>query len=564
MASSGSVRYPGGYPDSMRRTAPAAHSRIPVAQAQRADANRHVSAPHRSRLLAMQDTYQKKLIKEKEEKMSAMYNRQQDQALQKVTRHGSKAGTDGGQGIVRDFFRERKQMEQSKHSAEIMPRDTHFQKKLLERKSDLSSTYDASHIQNRQAQKISDLQEQKRHEERKQQEMLNYKQQHQMQQQPKPGKGMMRSNPLAPIKRDSVKTKAHGPPSPSYDLYETSGNLAYDDEEDYPIKPLSKPQKVSHRSKQKIDHETPPPSKLNTTHDLTPQPAKQLNRKKIAPPISKNKPPMRAKKDKKNDFQKWQEEQDLERQERLNRYGEKNKTENHSQPNNEYTVDYDRELANEMESAKTRRQNEYDDMMAKEHELEAMIAKHKQDLAKMSMDNDSDDEMDSFPAQKSRHPVKKQSKPQSKPSPRYEDSDSFPYQYHGDDDDYESRAGEFKSRQRQESKPKPKPKRKAPPRDPDPEPFPPPPAPVRHDTTLYDQAIDDEGEAMDLDLVACPICGRRFAADRLSKHKSICKNTSQKKRKVFDTTKHRTEGTDLAPYVRRGQHLKKDPPVSSK
>ena len=141
-------------------------------------------------------------------------------------------------------------------------------------------------------------------------------------------------------------------------------------------------------------------------------------------------------------------------------------------------------------------------------------------------------------------------------------SDSYPY--HGDDDDYESRAGEFKSRQRQESKPKPKPKRKAPPRDPDPEPFPPPPAPVRHDTTLYDQAIDDEGEAMDLDLVACPICGRRFAADRLSKHKSICKNTSQKKRKVFDTTKHRTEGTDLAQYVRRGQHLKKDPPVSSK
>ena len=129
---------------------------------------------------------------------------------------------------------------------------------------------------------------------------------------------------------------------------------------------------------------------------------------------------MRAKKDKKNDFQKWQEEQDLERQERLNRYGEKNKTENHSQPNDEYTVDYDRELENEMESAKTRRQNEYDDMMAKEHELEAMIAKHKQDLAKMSMDNDSDDEVDFLPAQKSRHPVKKQSKPQSKPTPRYE------------------------------------------------------------------------------------------------------------------------------------------------
>nr|XP_054775333.1 uncharacterized protein DDB_G0284459-like [Lytechinus pictus] len=554
MASSGSaVRYP-GFPDSMRRTAPAGHSRIPVPQTQRPDANRHVSAPQRSRLLAMQDAYQKKLMKEKEEKMLAIYNKQQDQALQKVTRHGSKAGTDEGQGIVRDFFRERKQMEQSKHSAEIISRDMHFQKKLQERKntSGLSNTNDASNIQNRQAKKISDLQEQKLYEERKQQEMLNYKrqqQQNQMQQQQKPAKGTVRSNPLAPIKRDSVKMKVNGPPSSSYEVYETSGNLAYD-EDDHPMKPLSKPQKVSHRSKQRIDYEHSSPNNMNTTHDLPPQPAKHLNRKKVAPPISKEKSPMRAKKGKKRDFQKWQEEQDLERQERLKKYED-----THSQPNNDFTVDYDRELKDEMESAKNRRKKEYDDMMAKERELEAMIAKHKHDLARMSMDDDSDDEMDSFPAQKSRQPVKKQTKSQSKATFHYEDEESFTYR--NDGDDYESRAGEFKSRQKQVSKPK----RKALPRDPDPEPSPPPPAPMSHDTSLYDQAIDDGGEVMDLNLVECSVCGRRFAADRLSKHKSVCKNASKKKRKVFDTTQHRTQGTELAQYVKKGQHLKNDPPA---
>ncbi len=49
-------------------------------------------------------------------------------------------------------------------------------------------------------------------------------------------------------------------------------------------------------------------------------------------------------------------------------------------------------------------------------------------------------------------------------------------------------------------------------------------------------------------LKECSICGRRFAANRLEKHKKICKATS-KKRKVFDSVKMRVDGTEAAKFV---------------
>lgn len=51
----------------------------------------------------------------------------------------------------------------------------------------------------------------------------------------------------------------------------------------------------------------------------------------------------------------------------------------------------------------------------------------------------------------------------------------------------------------------------------------------------------------------CKHCGRRFASDRLQKHESICGKTAQKKRKVFDATKHRVQGTEMEQYaVKKG------------
>lgn len=50
-------------------------------------------------------------------------------------------------------------------------------------------------------------------------------------------------------------------------------------------------------------------------------------------------------------------------------------------------------------------------------------------------------------------------------------------------------------------------------------------------------------------LERCTICGRNFAEDRIAKHREICQKTKSKKRKVFDTTKHRVLGTDAEKYV---------------
>ena len=52
------------------------------------------------------------------------------------------------------------------------------------------------------------------------------------------------------------------------------------------------------------------------------------------------------------------------------------------------------------------------------------------------------------------------------------------------------------------------------------------------------------------DLSQCKNCGRNFVEDRIEKHETICTKTTQKKRKPFDMTKKRVQGTDAAPYVK--------------
>ncbi|XP_059610931.1 uncharacterized protein LOC132257893 isoform X2 [Phlebotomus argentipes] len=47
----------------------------------------------------------------------------------------------------------------------------------------------------------------------------------------------------------------------------------------------------------------------------------------------------------------------------------------------------------------------------------------------------------------------------------------------------------------------------------------------------------------------CNICGRYFAEDRIQKHIAICAKITSKKRKIFDSTKHRVQGTDAETFV---------------
>uniref|UniRef100_A0A336KCQ2 CSON005554 protein n=1 Tax=Culicoides sonorensis TaxID=179676 RepID=A0A336KCQ2_CULSO len=51
-----------------------------------------------------------------------------------------------------------------------------------------------------------------------------------------------------------------------------------------------------------------------------------------------------------------------------------------------------------------------------------------------------------------------------------------------------------------------------------------------------------------LELEPCPICTRKFVPESLAKHVGICEKMAMKKRKVFDSSKQRIEGTELASY----------------
>ena len=82
---------------------------------------------------------------------------------------------------------------------------------------------------------------------------------------------------------------------------------------------------------------------------------------------------------------------------------------------------------------------------------------------------------------------------------------------------------------------------------------------------LYLQAAAEADDQQAVQLQPCSICGRKFAVDRLERHAKVCKKSSQKKRKVFDPVKMRTEGTEQAKYVNesvRRPEPKKQPKVN--
>ncbi|XP_037025529.1 serine-rich adhesin for platelets-like isoform X2 [Bradysia coprophila] len=71
------------------------------------------------------------------------------------------------------------------------------------------------------------------------------------------------------------------------------------------------------------------------------------------------------------------------------------------------------------------------------------------------------------------------------------------------------------------------------------------------DSPIEEIIIDylPEQDAQDEDLHSCPICNRKFRSDVYQKHVSICEKTAAKKRKTFDSSRQRREGTDMALYL---------------
>ncbi|XP_053671413.1 homeobox protein 2 [Anopheles nili] len=65
----------------------------------------------------------------------------------------------------------------------------------------------------------------------------------------------------------------------------------------------------------------------------------------------------------------------------------------------------------------------------------------------------------------------------------------------------------------------------------------------------YDMTESSSEPPLNLDLQPCPICLRKFAPASLNKHTAICERVQSKKRKPFDSSRQRREGTELASYL---------------
>ncbi|KAI8439490.1 hypothetical protein MSG28_013260 [Choristoneura fumiferana] len=65
-------------------------------------------------------------------------------------------------------------------------------------------------------------------------------------------------------------------------------------------------------------------------------------------------------------------------------------------------------------------------------------------------------------------------------------------------------------------------------------------------------------------LIPCAVCGRTFVAESLAKHVKICEKMTVKKRKTFDSSRQRREGTDLEQYLPKNFGLPENSPFLEK
>ncbi|KAG1674593.1 hypothetical protein FOA52_001842 [Chlamydomonas sp. UWO 241] len=78
----------------------------------------------------------------------------------------------------------------------------------------------------------------------------------------------------------------------------------------------------------------------------------------------------------------------------------------------------------------------------------------------------------------------------------------------------------------------------------------PPPSPPANSQAFDAPSMYPE-DASDMHRIECRSCGRRFAPEALEKHARVCSKVFGSKRKVYDVSKARVEGTDAAQFARK-------------
>lgn len=569
----------------LQRTAPPIAKRT---SAVKDDEGRHRSAPQPSKLQQMQAKYQQKLMKEKEDKLIAIHQKSQDQAdvtLQRLKGPSHNPGRSAEKkGVVREFFKERRQMDKDGRT-DLLPPGSHLQKMRSEQLT---------------------LYQQER---QKQEELKNYANR-QKQSQIKPSnkqQGYNRSKPLAPIKQQSAERIDHPPHHPPLrdSHYETSERLVPGEENEQQKVFTKKPKRAPLSFQGKSNSDGPIVRKqhakakgvtnydanrnnINATPPRKPLPKVAAGKRNKTPSYQRERTPKKESNEL-SEFQKWQNEQDEQREVRLQKYQEKLKVERRagqvkfdvSRDDDEFEGEkyYDRV---DRDDAHGRRRQEYDDMLSKEKELERMIAKHQEELKKLQAESVSDQENSgddgTLDTSYNSHQIQKKPTVQKTvgrkgkkiPYPPADDYEKYEDRYGYEDKENEinrrfdpSQHIEKEEDSRDTRKTKPETSKQRQFNSSSGQQSQTQRSEFREETSLYLQAASGEtDQTSDLDLRPCDICGRSFAADRLPKHKSICKKSSNIQRKVFDSTKHRTDGTDMSQFVRNDQHLKETKKVS--
>ncbi|XP_041352758.1 zinc finger C2HC domain-containing protein 1C-like isoform X2 [Gigantopelta aegis] len=481
-----------------------------------------------SRLELLQVEYQKQILKQKEEKMLLMYEDNQRRALEKVSRQNS-SSSNRSTPSVRDFFYERRKMESKGFFSP--PIDQHYKQLRSGMSFPSNGEWSRKGSANSSVSSYSKGS----------------------------SAGRDRSCLLQPISTSPGIAGSPTKPKPkpvSYVRYDSNGRILNG-------------ANAGHRSRIR------PPESSSSSSDNSPPPnlASLKNNKKLT------------------DFQKWKMEQDMAREERLRRHQKINSDagrwdreedqangqeeeegdaeeepeeepvreaeEEEAASDSEETVDVDRAIARRQEEILAQIEQQ-------ERELEQLRQERlqKEDRARIAVEREAEKEE----KRKQRIEQEKKLLAMEREKQMKKDEEEA-HKRQMKEEEEEKRQKRAQDKRRALSHHQKEWKRANPSHDQQddntnhytPSSSPPPeertPTPDEQYTSsgagldLYLQAADEEGAQGGAgSLVPCKLCGRRFAADRVAKHQSACRNIS-KKRKVFDPVKMRTAGTEMSKYV---------------
>ncbi|CAL1527587.1 unnamed protein product [Lymnaea stagnalis] len=531
-----------------------------------------------SKLELMRADYQRKLLKEKEEKMVQLYEDNQKKAMMRVTRNGSGNGRNGivtPPGTVRDFFNERRRL-----AATGMPMptiDNHYkQAKGSSSPGDWSNRTGSGNSVH--AQKVS--------------------------------AGRDRSQPLVPIQRGGDEATNNN--NTSGIPIRRAGSSGHVDKNPFDSKPrLVKhaplPPTNGYMDKNNNDGATgAKPSHLprfTPQNRSQPQPTSQKALHKPHPPAEPRGPSDQGKL---TDFQKWQLEQNKVREKRLKKLNHKQ----HVDDNEGAWADPEEEPRFAMNLEETNDQDDEDGEdgegeshvpNAKIKELEKQlldkIAREQAELKRLKMERQKEEEEEKREMERQKKKEAAERAKQKKQEEERRKEEDKRRRKEEADEKLEREREERRERQQMEEERQRKEEEKKRLKmtnsrhkeeneglsDEDDDDVPPSKTSsgpqARHqakqkpkvktddleetalsvsDANYYAQAAaSSEAKGQVGSLAKCNICGRSFAHDRIQKHRDACAKAS-KPRKEFDSSKKRVEGTELAKYA--GKAKKNEPP----